>query len=571
MKIQPKIDMPDGFIERLYKAKGIDSVVLESLLKTVGEDPETVFHAVLEEGLVPKTALCEMWASSLGFAYVNPIYTVLQCDRNDVFPEEIARKARAICLYKINGVYTVAMADPANTKLVKSLERTLDGPISLLYSLPEEIEGAIKLYYQAAVGYENSLEEALADTWQDREAQSDVDRLSSSASIIKLLDSLLMASIHSGASDIHLECSEPCAAIRFRVDGKLRLINKIPHRLHKTLCARLKVLCSLDISESRQPQDGRLAVVVGPVNQQFRASFLPGLYGEKVVLRSLGTNSAKSVIPLADMMMSKNTLDSVKRVITSPNGIFIVTGPTGSGKTTTLYSAIDFINKPDLNISTIEDPVEYQLEGINHFQVNHKIGFSFAKIMRSMLRQDPDVILVGEIRDTETAKIATEAALTGHMVLTTLHTNNSLQAVIRLVEMGVETYLVAPSIMGVMAQRLLRRICPLCKEPYAPSDDLLRKYFNDESLPSVTFYQGKGCSICKKTGYHGRIGVFEMIEITESIRSLIAEGTSYHGILKAASVAGFQGMRFDALQKVLLGLTTLEEVERGTVPEYDTE
>lgn len=562
--------MPKGFIERLHEVEGIDLIALEILLNAVGEEPETVFQAVLEEGLLSKSSLCEIWASSLGFAYVNPILTVLECNRDEVFPEEIARKARAICLYRIDGVYSVAMADPKDSKLIKSLERTLDGPISPFFSLPDEIEGAIKLFYQTTGGgYEISLEEALRLTWAKNGDATDDDRLSASESIVKLLDSLLMTSIQSGASDIHLECSQSNSAIRLRVDGKLRLINKIPHRLHRTLCTRLKVLCSLDISESRQPQDGRFAVEVGPIHQQFRASFLPGIHGEKVVLRSLGTDSAKSIIPLADMMLAKSTLAGVKRVITSPNGMFIVTGPTGSGKTTTLYSAIDFINKPDLNISTIEDPVEYQLEGVNHFQVNHQIGLNFAKVMRSMLRQDPDVILVGEIRDTETAKIATEAALTGHMVLTTLHTNNSLQAVIRLVEMGVESYLVAPSIMGVMAQRLLRRVCPACKESYKPSVDLLREYFNDESLPSVSLYRGKGCSLCKDTGYQGRVGVFEMIEITESIRSLLAAEAPSVEILRAVSLSGFRGMRYDALQKSLLGLTTLEEVERGTVAEFE--
>jgi len=450
--------MPKGFITRLQEVEGIDPIVLESLLKAVGDDPETVFRTVMAQALLPKSLLCEMWASSLGFAYVNPILTVLQCERSEVFPEEIALKAQALCLYQIDGVFSVAMADPTDSKLVKSLERILGGPISLLFSLPEEIEGAIKLYYGAASGYQNSLEDALKTTWAG---------------------------------------------------------------------------------------------------------------GEKVILRSLGTNSAKSVPPLGEMMMAKSTLEGVKRVITSPNGIFMVTGPTGSGKTTTLYSAIDFINQPDLNISTIEDPVEYQLDGVNHFQVNHKIGLSFAKIMRSMLRQDPDVILVGEIRDSETAKIATEAALTGHMVLTTLHTNNSLQAVIRLVEMGVETYLVAPSIMGVMAQRLLRRVCPACKESYQSSANLLHQYFNDDVLPEVSFNRGKGCARCKDTGYQGRVGVFEMIEITETIRSLIAGGASYIDILRAAADAGFRGMRYDALQKVLLGLTTLEEVERGTVPEFE--
>jgi type IV pilus assembly protein PilB len=284
----------------------------------------------------------------------------------------------------------------------------------------------------------------------------------------------------------------------------------------------------------------------------------------------LAMSGRKTMLTLEKMMVSKSILDPFKQLIQNPNGIIFVTGPTGSGKTTTLYAALHEINKPDINISTIEDPIEIQLDGVTQTQVNAHIDLKFATILRALLRQDPDAILVGEIRDLETAKIATEAALTGHIVFATLHTNTAAQAIIRLMEIGVESYMVAPSVIGVLAQRLVARICESCKEPYYPSRDTLRKYFKEEGLTDVPFYRGRGCPACRGTGYKGRVAFHELVLITEEIRTLISEGRSAQEITRAAVKVGFKPLRYDGLKKVLLGLTTIEEIDQNTSFEWAT-
>jgi len=284
----------------------------------------------------------------------------------------------------------------------------------------------------------------------------------------------------------------------------------------------------------------------------------------------LAMTGRKTMLTLEKMMVSQTILEPFKQLIQNPNGIIFVTGPTGSGKTTTLYSALHEINKPNINISTIEDPIEIQLDGVTQTQVNAHIDLKFATILRALLRQDPDAILVGEIRDLETAKIATEAALTGHIVFATLHTNTAAQAIIRLMEIGVEPYMVAPSVIGVLAQRLVGRICDSCKESYIPSHDILKKYFKEEGLTDVPFYRGRGCSACRGTGYKGRIAFHELVLITEEIRTLISEGRSAQEITRAAAKVGFKPLRYDGLKKVLLGLTTIDEIEQNTSFEWAT-
>ena len=307
---------------------------------------------------------------------------------------------------------------------------------------------------------------------------------------------------------------------------------------------------------------------VGGGATYFRVSMIPTLFGEKSVVRILATTGRKSMVTLDKMMMSQTILHPFRRLIQNPNGIIFVTGPTGSGKTTTLYAALHEINKPDLNISTIEDPIEIQLVGLTQSQVNAHIDLKFSTLLRALLRQDPDVILIGEIRDLETAKIATEAALTGHLVLATLHTNTAAQAIVRLLEIGVEPFMVAPSIIGVLAQRLAARICEHCKEAYYPTPETLRRYFLDDGLVETPFYRGRGCAKCRGTGYKGRIAFHEMVLITEEIRSLISDGRSAQEITRAAAKVGYRPLRYDGLKKVLLGLTTIEEIEQNTSFEW---
>jgi type IV pilus assembly protein PilB len=341
-------------------------------------------------------------------------------------------------------------------------------------------------------------------------------------------------------------------------------------KLHRAIVSRLKVLCELNITESRFPQDGRFSLPVGSGTAHFRLSVIPSAYGEKVVVRVLAMAGLKTMLTLDKMMVSQTVLQPFRRLVQNPNGIIFVTGPTGSGKTTTLYSALHEINKPDINICTIEDPIEIQLAGVTQSQVNAHIDLKFSTLLRALLRQDPDVILIGEIRDLETARIATEAALTGHLVLATLHTNTAAQAIVRLMEIGVEPYMVAPSIIGVLAQRLAARICEHCKEAYYPSKETLRRYFLDEGLVEVPFFRGRGCPKCRGTGYKGRIAFHELVLITEEIRTLISEGRSAQEITRAAARVGYKPLRYDGLKKVLLGLTTIEEIEQNTSIELST-
>jgi type II secretory ATPase GspE/PulE/Tfp pilus assembly ATPase PilB-like protein len=352
-----------------------------------------------------------------------------------------------------------------------------------------------------------------------------------------------------------------------RIDGDMLMIMELPRTVHMTLVARIKVLAGLDVAQTRMPQDGAIELHFGALSTAFRVSTLPSLYGEKAVLRVLGSPLNQSMLNLETLGFPQSTLEAVKRVISRPNGILLVCGPTGSGKTTTLYGCINHLNRPDLNITTIEDPVEYRLSEITQHQVNPAIGLTFAKLLRGIMRQDPDVILIGEIRDLETALIATEAALTGHFVLTTLHTNNALQAVTRLVEIGVDPYLVAPTTMGVLSQRLVRRICASCKEAYEPGAAELAPHFTGWSGVPVKLYRGRGCPKCSGTGYSGRVGLYEFIEVSERMRELITDKSSVALLLDEAQRVGRRSLRYDGLKKALAGWTTLEEVERNTLPD----
>ncbi|MGD9580757.1 MAG: GspE/PulE family protein, partial [Vampirovibrionia bacterium] len=319
----------------------------------------------------------------------------------------------------------------------------------------------------------------------------------------------------------------------------------------------------LDIAEKRKPQDSRISYSFINKNIDIRVAIIPTTYGEKIVLRILGSSMGKDIPDLKNLNLSKNNYILAQKIISSPNGIFFITGPTGSGKTTTLFSMLKYLNKPEINILTIEDPVEYKLKGINQVQVNKKVGLDFSTALRSFLRLDPDVILIGEIRDVETAKIASQAALTGHLVLATMHTNSSLQAVTRLIEIGVEPFLVAPSLIGVMAQRLVRKICDNCKEKYSVSKEELENYFSiDTEYKNIYFYKGKGCHYCNNSGYKGRVAIHETLVINEELRRLIARDASSLDLEQEAYGRGFKSMWYDGLKKVLTGLTTIDEVKR---------
>ncbi|HSI07174.1 MAG: GspE/PulE family protein [Rariglobus sp.] len=550
--------------ECLRKLPHFDFEAELSLLEKEHGKGAELLDALIEAKLLTKETGCKLHADSIGFAYVDPFASIVTEDALAAIPIEIARKVCVIGLYVIDGVLTAAFAHPEDETTVKRLSQIVQMPVSPVFSMRRDIEDALLIQYST----EKNLEETLAELG-DSKVLDNPDKLDSE-SLVKVLDAVIYYAIRERATDIHIEPQETQSRVRFRIDGMLREVIVFSRKLHRTLIARIKILCALNIAETRFPQDGRFSMPLGTSAANFRVSTIPSQYGEKCVIRLLAMTGRKSMITLEKMMMSQTILGPFRRLIENPNGIIFVTGPTGSGKTTTLYSALHEINKPDINISTIEDPIEIQLTGVTQTQVNSHIDLKFATVLRSLLRQDPDAILVGEIRDLETAKIASEAALTGHIVFATLHTNTAAQAIVRLIEIGVEPYMVAPSIIGVLAQRLAARICENCKEPYYPTRDVLQKYFREEGLVDVPFYRGRGCAACRGTGYKGRVAFHELVLITEEIRTLISNRASVQEITAAAAKVGFKPLRYDGLKKVLLGLTTIQEIEANTSFEWAT-
>ena len=527
-------------------------------------------HACIEEKVLTKDEACRLWSDSIGIAYVDVLASTITDEAIDKIPAEIALKAQAIGLYIIDGVLTVAMGEPEDPALVRRIQQIAQVPLSAVFCLPCEIADAIAIQYSTEKTVVDSLAElAKDDIFRQPDIASErLAALAENESLVRVLDEVIYFALRERATDIHIEPQETQSRIRFRVDGNLREVLFFPRKLHRALISRLKILCNVNIAEARFPHDGRFSVAIGTHKANFRFSSIPTVHGEKAVIRILAASGKKEMVTLGGMFMSQSMLQPFQRLVQNPNGIIFVTGPTGSGKTTTLYAALNEINDATINISTIEDPVEIPLPGATQSQVNSSIELKFSTLLRSLMRQDPDVILVGEIRDLETAKIATEAALTGHLVLATLHTNTAAQAITRLMEIGVESYMVAPSVIGVLAQRLAARICEKCKEAYYPSREVLLKYFEEEGLVEVPFYRGRGCTHCRGTGYRGRIAFHELVLITEEIRQLISNGNSAQEITRAAAKVGYRPLRYDGLKKVLLGLTTIDEIEQNTSFEW---
>ena len=558
------------FIERVQALPHFAYAEELAVLAKTQVDGPSLAQAAIDEKILSKDDACRCWADTMGIAYVDPFASVVTEEAVGKIPVAIAAKARAIGLYILDGVLTVAMADPSDAKLVRRLGQVAEIPVSPVFALPRDIEAAININYSPEKGIEESLSElADSDLFTNLETASDkIAILAQNNALVEILNSIIYFAMRERASDIHLEAMESQCRIRFRIDGSLHEVLAYSRKLHQALISRIKILCELNISEMRFPQDGRFTMPIGSQSANFRVSTLAADYGEKAVIRILATTGKKAMLTLDKMMISQSILRPFKQLIQNPNGIIFVTGPTGSGKTTTLYAALNEINSPSINISTIEDPIEIKLAGVTQSQVNLHIDLKFATILRTLMRQDPDAILIGEIRDLETAKIATEAALTGHIVFATLHTNTAPQAIVRLMEIGVEPYMVAPTVIGVLSQRLAARICEGCKEAYHPSKELLQRYFKDEKFDDVTFYRGRGCPACRQTGYKGRVAFHELVLITDEIRGLISEGRSVQDIARAAAKVGYKALRYDGLKKVLLGLTTIEEIEQSTSFEW---
>ncbi len=464
-----------------------------------------------------------------------------------------------------NGVLVLAASDPSNVFGFDDVKRQTGMNLRVVVCTPQNIEAVCDALDESKFDY--NVDEIISDlgeielVQESEESIEDLEKSAGESPVIKFVNYILSNALREGASDIHIEPKEKYTKIRYRIDGVLFEIQQAPAKMHPAIVSRLKIMANLDISERRIPQDGKIAVIMGGRGVDLRVSVLPTCHGEKVVVRLLDSKSI--MLGLDKSGMEPRVLKAFQEQIELPHGILLVTGPTGSGKSTTLYSALAQMDSERLNVSTVEDPVEYQLEYCNQVQVNEKAGMTFAAALRSLLRQDPDIIMIGEIRDQETARIAVQAALTGHLVLSTLHTNDAPSSVSRLVNIGVEPYLIAASLNAILAQRLVRRICEHCKEA-VPVPDSVRRYFERARIEISEMMRGKGCDKCRQSGYSGRAGIFELLVVDEKFRQLIHEDPSVHTMRKAFAKSGWPTLFEDGLQKVKKGITTIEEVLRVT-------
>jgi type IV pilus assembly protein PilB len=527
------------------------------------ETRQRIGQILIESGAVSELDLTRALAAKFGVRFLDLTDTVLEPAAAGAIDEKLARRYGAAPIrYLDDNTLLVAMVDPQNLVALQDLEIITGYGISTAIASEEDVYGAIARIYRdrPEVGIDESAEAALDDGAVDI---ADIRDTTDEAPIVKLVNSIIAQAVDDNASDIHFEPQTKDLAVRFRVDGVLQPIMSIPRRMLNGVLSRLKIMADLDIAERRVPQDGRIGLMVGGKAIDMRVATLPTVYGEKVVMRLLDKSNV--MLDLEDLGFSERALKRFRTAFTKPYGAILVTGPTGSGKSTTLYAALNILNSTEKNIITVEDPVEYRLSGINQVQVNTRAGMTFSAALRSILRCDPDIVMVGEIRDRETAQIAVESALTGHLVLSTLHTNDAPGALSRLTEMGIEPFLTSSAVDCVLAQRLARRLCSVCKEPYTPTREMLRK--NDFPAEvwersDIVLHRAKGCSRCKGTGYKGRLGLYEVMIVSEAIRRLTVERKSADEISRVARAEGMKGLRDDGIDKVLLGQTSSEEIAR---------
>ena len=517
-----------------------------------------------KDGSVREQDLLAMLAQQYGME-------VLDLNSYEIPPEilecltpEVASRYKVVPVMKHDDVLTIAMSDPTDMETLDALRYLLGTEVDAMVASKSQIDAILDRHYRTgADSVEGYLQEMTEDADLDTELVSNIGQAESlddeNAPIIRLVTQLIIDAFKMKASDIHLEPMEKRYRVRYRIDGALREVEGPPKYMQANFTSRVKIMARLDITEKRIPQDGRIQVTVGDRDIDLRVSSVPTVHGESIVMRILDKSSIQLDVP--KLGFYADDLEIVNRIISLPDGIFLVTGPTGSGKTTSLYAFLNTINTTSRKIITVEDPVEYQLSGINQVQVDRHVEMTFAAALRSMLRQAPNIIMVGEIRDLETAEIAINAALTGHLVFSTLHTNDAPGAITRLVDMGVKPFLVATALRAVMAQRLLRRICPNCKAPYTPTATEIRMLgLSPEYLENHQFYKGKGCDHCGRTGYKGRIGIYEIFQITEDIGKLIFANEPTGVIRDAARRNGMRSLRDDAMRKAAAGISTLEEV-----------
>ncbi|HSR13854.1 MAG TPA: ATPase, T2SS/T4P/T4SS family, partial [Thermodesulfobacteriota bacterium] len=556
-------------------------ITKEQLAKGIEEQKRTnrrMGEVLTELGFVSEEKLARALSAQLGIPYVDLNTVVVEPEAIDLLPEKLARKNLALPLGVDRRFITVVLADPLDFEAIHDISFATNREVRPTIAPIKEIKAAIRRFYHLSQPLEKILGEIKGgsievipeqDAKDEAEVMEEVAKKVDSPPIIRLVNSVIVHASRNRASDIHFEPREKAFRVRERIDGLLMEAFEFPKLVQGAVTSRLKIMARMDIAEKNIPQDGRIKVKVEGRDLDLRVSSLPSHYGEKITIRLLDSTSLQ--LNLSDMGPSKKDLLRMKSIVEKPQGVVLITGPTGSGKTSTLYAMIDHIKTESINIVTLEDPIEYELKGVTQVQINEKTGMTFAYALRSVLRQDPDVIMVGEMRDGETANIAFEASLTGHLVLSTLHTNTAVAAITRLKNLGIPSYLIASSLNGVLAQRLVRRICERCKEPYTPSAEEMSKLrLRWKETGHMRFYKGGGCPMCNHTGYKGRIGVYEVLKVDPAIREIIAKDAGEELILKSALENGMRYMSDDGMEKVMQGITTVSELLRVIyVPEED--
>ncbi|MBA1336986.1 MAG: Type IV fimbrial assembly, ATPase PilB [Firmicutes bacterium] len=542
----------------LVDAGKISKEQLEYSLDLQKKRGDKLGKILVDEGMLSEDEIIEVLEYQLGIPHAMLEKYYIDPEIARLIPESLARRYNAIPIKKYNGILTVAMSDPMNIFAIDELKLATGMNIQPAIASEDDIRSAIEFYYGKQTA-EKAVEDFKKEFKIDSSIELDKELLDqvNNAPVVRLVNSIIEQAVVSRASDVHIEPGENSLRIRFRIDGELHEMMTTPMNTHGAVVARIKIMSNLNIAERRLPQDGRVEMDVAGKNLDLRISILPTVFGEKVVIRLLDRGSF--LMTKKQLGFTEGNISLYDKLIKVPYGIILVTGPTGSGKTTTLYTALRELNDTTVNIITLEDPVEYRLEGINQVQVNPKAGLTFAGGLRSILRQDPNIIMVGEIRDEETANLAVRAAITGHLVLSTMHTNDASSSVVRLIDMGVEPYLVASSVMGVISQRLVRKICPECRKGYKPGADEL-KLVGLEEEDGLVLYKGQGCSGCNGTGYRGRTAVHEIMTITGKHRDLINRRVSSDKLARLSEDLGMKTLRDNCIELVKMGITTVEEM-----------
>ncbi len=526
---------------------------------------------LVREGAISETQIVDLLSRQLKLRQYRPDLYPLNMDMAQLIPQDLARKYQIVPLRTSEFLLTVATADPMDLRSLDAIEAHTNMEVEPVICTEQEINQLLDGLYGALTGLDTVMEgmeqlkldsgTAPGDAQNTDAGELEVSSLqgmAEEAPVVRLVNSILSQAVREGASDVHLSPEKDRVQVRFRVDGKLREVPSPPKAMFLPIVSRIKILANLDIANTRIPQDGRFSIKMAQKEINARVSTLPTIYGENMVLRLLMTSS--EIYDMERMGMSREDIDTVAKMVKKPYGMILSTGPTGSGKSTTLYALLKSINEPDTNIITLEDPVEYRMANIRQVQLNQKAGMTFAGGLRSILRQDPDVIMVGEIRDSETAAVAIQASMTGHLVLSTVHTNDAAGAITRFIDMGIEPFLVSSVMVLTIAQRLVRTVCPHCMEPYTPPDSALSCLGIEKKTEDVRFMKGRGCFNCMDTGFKGRTGLYEVLAINEDIQEMIVQGKSANEIARAARDMGqLRTLKEDAATKVLRGVTTVEE------------